>query len=81
MFKQFTKCIGPNSYDKGDLEAVRKRIQQVLGHNQAVSMNILHALYGLQPSDTRYRHVLKNGCNTTFPINYSFFPLSQIPQK
>ena len=78
-YKQFTKCVGPNSsadsentrkgsssYDKGNLQ------QQVLDHNQAVSMNILHALYGLQPSDTRYRHVLKNWLQDNFPDQLFF---------
>ena len=85
-YKQFTKGVSSNAlfdnknnskdssvYEKGNLEAVRTCIQeQVLSQNQVVSMNILHELYGLQPNDSRYRHVLKKRLQEKFPDQLCF---------
>ena len=35
--------------------------------NQAISMNVLHELYGLQTHDTRYRNKLKHNQQSAFP--------------
>ena len=52
-------CLQPNS--KSDWEAVKPFIKQpVLLERKATSMNFLHRLDNLNPSDTRYRNKLKS---------------------
>ena len=52
---------------KGDYKSVIQCInERVLGKNQAVSMSVLHAIYGLKPGDTRYRSKLKRQNSVRF---------------
>ena len=52
---------------KGDYESVIQCInERVFGQNQAVSMSVLHAIYGLNPGDTRYRSKLKGRIQSVF---------------
>ena len=58
-----------NTIDTGDFESVTKCAkEQIIMQNQAISLNVLHELYGLQMHDTRY--IID--CNLLFPISYSF---------
>ena len=58
-YKDFTrkeKHLTPSLYGKGNFEKVKACIEEkVLTENQAVSMHILHDLYGLSTDGTRYR--------------------------
>ena len=46
--------------DTGNFEVVAKCVEEkILNKNQAVSMTVLHELYGLHPEDARYRGKLK----------------------
>ena len=62
-YRDFTrkeKHLTISLYGKGNFEKVKACIEQkVLTENQAVSMRILHDLYGLSTDDTRYRSKLK----------------------
>ena len=51
----------------GNFDAVVECInERVMGENQALSMAVLHEIYGLFPKDTRYRSKLKK-MNFDFP--------------
>ena len=64
--------------DTGDLESVTKCVkEQILMQNQAISMNVLHELYGLQTHDTRYRNKLKNRLQSAFPDQLCFLQQEQ----
>ena len=52
---------------KGDYESVIQCLhERVFGQNQAVSMSVLHDIYGLNPGDTRYRSRLKARIQSDF---------------
>ena len=64
-----------NTIESGDFESVTKCVkEQILMQNQAISMNVLHELYGLQTHDTRYRNKLKNRLQSAFPDQLCFLP-------
>ena len=69
-YKDFTgkeKRLTPSLYGKGNFEKVKACIEEkVLTENQAVSMRILHDLYGLSTDDTRYRSKLKARIQSEF---------------
>ena len=49
--------------------------------NQAVSMKVLHDIFGLETEDTRYRSKLKSRIQTTFPSKLYFLTVnSNIPE-
>ena len=52
--------------ETGNYEVVVKCIEdKIIGQNQAISISILHDLYGLHSGDTRYRNKLKNRIQST----------------
>ena len=59
--------------EQGDYEAVKQYVDQhVLLHKNAVSLNVLHTVYGLRPNDSRYRLKLKNRIKKDFAHKVSF---------
>ena len=61
---------------KGNFDKVTDYIQRiVLSQNQAISMTVLHDLYGLHTQDTRYRSKLKNRILTKFPDQLLFLTI------
>ena len=61
---------------KGNFDKVTDYIQRkVLSQNQAISMTVLHDLYGLHTQDTRYRSKLKNRILTKFPNQLLFLTI------
>ena len=45
--------------NKEDYKPVEKYVkEEIIGQNRAVSMTVLHELYGLEIGDCRYRHTL-----------------------
>jgi hypothetical protein len=67
---------------KGNFDKVTDYIQRkVLSPNQAISMIVLHDLYGLHTQDTRYRSKLKNRILTKFPDQLLFLTIdAKTPQ-
>ena len=69
-YKDFTrkeKHLTPSLYGKGNFEKVKACTEEkVLTENQAVSMHILHDLYGLSTDDTRYRSKIKARVQSEF---------------
>ena len=66
----------------GNFEAVRECIEEkILKENQAVSMKVVHDIFGLETEDTRYRSKLKSRIKTTFPSKLYFLTVnSNIPE-
>ena len=63
---------------KGDFEALIDCIQKIaLSQNQAVSMSLLHEMYGIHKQDTRYRNKLKNRIQSYFPEKLFFVSVSK----
>ena len=75
-YKDFTrkeKHLTPSLYGKGNFEKVKACIEEkVLTENQAVSMHILHDLYGLSTHDTRYYSKLKARIQSEFTDKLHF---------
>ena len=75
-YKDFTrkeKHLTPSLYGKGNFEKVKACIEKkVLTENQAVSMHILHELYGLSTDDNRYRSKLKARIQSEFTDKLHF---------
>ena len=75
-YKDFTrkeKHLTPSLYGKGNFEKVKAYTEEkVLTENQAVSMRILHDLYGLSTDDTRYRGKLKATIQSEFTDKLHF---------
>ena len=75
-YKDFTrkeKHLTPSLYGKRNFEKVKVCIEEkVLTENQAVSMHILHDLYGLSTDDTRYRSKLKARIQSEFTDKLHF---------
>ena len=70
-----SQCQGPAESQnlKGDFEAVIDCIQKrVLSQNQAVSMALIHEIYGIYTQDTRYRSKLKSRIQSHFPEKLFF---------
>ena len=70
-----SQCQGPAESEnlKGDFEAVIDCIQKrVLSQNQAVSMALIHEIYGIHTQDTRYRSKLKSRIQSYFPEKLFF---------
>ena len=67
---------------KGNFDKVTDYIQRkILSQNQAISMTVLHDLYGLYTQDTRYRSKLKNRILTKFPDQLLFLTIdAKTPQ-
>ena len=65
-----------------NFEAVRECIEEkILKENHAVSMKVLHDIFGLETEDTRYRSKLKSRIQTTFPSKLYFLTVnSNIPE-
>ena len=62
--------------DTGNFEVVAKCVEEkILNKNQAVSMTVLHELYGLHPEDARYRGKLKARIQTAYPEKLLFLRL------
>ena len=74
--KDFTrkeKHLTPSLHGKGNFEKVKACIEEkVLTENQAVSMRILHDLYGLSTEDTRYHSKLKARIQSEFTDKLHF---------
>ena len=63
---------------KGDFQAVVDCIEKrVLSQNQAVSMSLIHELYGIHVHDTRYRNKLKSRIQLQFPEKLLFVSISK----
>ena len=61
------------SYDHGDFQSVEKYIRNVIiSEEKAVSMTVLHNIFGLSPGDDRYRNKLKKRIEKTFPNELLF---------
>ena len=59
--------------NKGDFEKVKRFISEnILGGNEAISMNILQNIYGIGANDTRYRSKLKKKIEAAFPDQLYF---------
>ena len=76
-FREFTRkeYIPPieKSYSKGDFQKVIDCINEnVLLHNQVISMGRLHELYGIGLNDTSYRQHLKIRIEKEFPEKLYF---------
>ena len=57
----------------GNFEVVAKCVEEkILNENQAVSMTVLHELYGL-PEDARYKGKLKARIQTVYPEKTTLF--------
>ena len=64
--------------DTGNFKVVAKCVEEkILNKNQAVSMTVLHELYGLHPEDARYRGKLKARIQTAYPEKLLFLSLRQ----
>ena len=60
----------------GDFESVCEYIiHHVLEEKTAVSMSVLHTIYGLSPSDSRYRSKLKDRIMKRFKDQINFLPV------
>ena len=62
---KFTKCVRPEKdrkehtmKNKGIIGQLKNVKEEIIGQNRAVSMPVLHELYGLEIGDCRYRHTL-----------------------
>lgn len=66
----------------GNFEAVIDCIEKrVLSQNQAVSMSLIHEIYGIHIQDTRYRNKLKSRIQSYFPEKLFFVSVSKtIPE-
>ena len=54
--------------NKGNYKIVEKYVKEgIIGQNRAVSMAVLHELYGVEIGDCRYRHTLKKWLQENFP--------------
>lgn len=63
---------------KDDFQAVVDCIEKrVLSQNQAVSMSLIHELYGIHVHDTRYRNKLKSRIQLQFPEKLLFVSISK----
>ena len=67
---------------QGDYGSVKEYINRhVLFEKKAVSMNVLHTIYGLRPYDTRYRSKLKIRIKKDFSGKISFLSVgSTVPE-
>ena len=66
-----------NCYNCGNFEQVKEYVEdKVLGLGNAVSMNILHEIYGLEVGDNRYRNKLKVRLKDDFKEKISFVAVS-----
>ena len=66
--------------NKEDYKAVEKYVkEEIIGQNRAVSITVLHELYGLEIGDCRYRHTLKWWLQEHFPGQ--LFSLAPKPTK
>ncbi len=64
---------------KGNFESVIDCIEKrVLLQNQAVSMSVIHEIYGIHTQDTRYRSKLKSRIQSNFPGKLFFVTISKI---
>ena len=64
--------------DTENFEVVAKCVEEkILNKNQAVSMTVLHGLYGFHPEDARYRGKLKARIQTAYPEKLLFLSLRQ----
>ena len=62
--------------NKEDYKAVGKYVQEeIIKQNWAVSMTVLHELYGLEIGDCHNRHTLKKWLQENFPGQLLFFAL------
>ena len=81
-YKDFTrneKHLTPSLYGEGNFEKVKACIEEnVLTENQAVSMHILHDLYGLSTDDTRYRSKLNTRIQSEFTDKLHFVLINEI---
>ena len=66
----------------GGVKAVFNCIEEkILKENQAVSMKVLHDIFGLETEDTRYRSKLKTRIETAFPNKLYFLKVANnIPE-
>ena len=84
-YKDFTrkeKHLTPSLYGKGNFEKVKACIEEkVLTENQAVSMRILHGLYGLTTDDTRCRSKLRAGNQSEFTDKLHFVFINETTPK
>ena len=51
---------------------------KILDQKQAVSMRVLHEIYGLNPGDTRYRNNLKSRIQQAFPNKIAFLTFPKL---
>ena len=59
--------------DTGNFDVVAKCVEEkILNKNQAISMTVLHELYGLHPEDAKYRGKPNARIQTAYPENYYF---------
>ena len=69
----FKQAGNERSRSLGDFDQVKKCIEEkILSQNQAISMRILHDLYGVHSEDTRYRSKLKARIQEAYPDKISF---------
>ena len=72
-FTRKEKHLTPSLYGKRNFEKVKACIEEkVLTEDQAVSMRILHDLYGLSTDDAGYRSKLKAGIQSQFTDKLHF---------
>lgn len=63
---------------KGDFQAMVDCIEKrVLSQNQAISLSLIHELYGIHVHDTRYRNKLKSRIQSQFPDKLLFVSISK----
>ena len=74
-----SKVTEEDERESGDFEAVVKCItEKVLNENQALSMKVLHGIFGLRTEDTGYRAKLKTRIQSTFGDQLYFLSVIRI---